>query len=459
MQNYNPYLYVDQLSEKQLRDYIYSILEREKIQIEMSHISLFRYVIETDMMFYSYLDEKGKLTNASYSNYLKKRESDFFDLVSKDEMFQTIERILANPEENQRGALPLHGQDGKSVEIEYTVARNAEGNIVAIVGQLIDYLQTPQKLQETIRSLNDYIVMFEGLQNAYEVIISIDLQTFQYQIIKATDNLKEVARSASDSNQLARLFCLSLIDEKYRKDFMNFANPTTLSERIYGQKIIALDFPTRNLGWCHARLAPITYDADGNVTQAILTAETIADPSTQINYLRVAAERDGLTGLINRVAGERLINDKLADKIPSIFVLLDCDDFKFFNDNCGHPVGDMLLREIAIALQEVFPNDTIIRLGGDEFVVFIQNVKAWTSVDAFFGPLRERVKKISISYLKGMGITLSGGVTIYNGIFNTTFERLYHRADKALYFSKRGQKNTITVDEGDRMQGGNMYFG
>lgn len=459
MQDYNPYLYVDQLSENHLRDYVYSILEREKVQIEMSHISLFRYVIETDMMFFSTLDENGKLKNITISNYLKKRESTFFDESSKEEVFKMIERILANPQKNQRGAMPLHCKDGKSVEIEYTVALNAEGDAVAVVGQLIDYLQTPQKLQETIRSLNDYLVMFEGLQNAYDVIISIDLQNYHYQIIKATPNLQEVARNTSDSNQLARLFCLSLIDEKYRKDFMDFVNPTTLSERIYGQKIIALDFPTINLGWYHTRLIPITYDADGNVTQALLTAETMADPSSQINILRVAAERDGLTGLLNRVAGERLITEKLNSKTPAIFILLDCDDFKFFNDNCGHPVGDMLLREVALALQEVFPKDIIIRLGGDEFVIFVQDIKAWTSVDAFFGPLRERVKKISISYLKGMRITLSGGVTIYNGIFNTTFEKLYHKADKALYFSKRGQKDTITVDEGDRIPGGNMYFG
>lgn len=458
MQNYSPYLYVDQLTESQLRDYVYSTLDREKIQIEMSHVSLFRYVIETDMMFFSSLDENGKLTNVTFSNYLKKRESFYFDQKSKEEIFDAIERITAHPEAHQRGALLLHCKDGKSVEVEYTVARNSEEKIVAVVGQLIDYLQTPKKLQETIRSLNDYIAMFEGLQNAYEVIVTIDLQTYRYQMIKGTNALKEVARSTQDPAQLARLFCLSLVEEKYREEFMAFVDPKTLSERIYGQKVLSYDFPTRNLGWCHARLAPVAFDADSNVTQVILTAETISDPSTQINYLRIAAERDGLTGLLNRVAGERLIDEKLKSKTPSIFVLLDCDDFKFFNDNCGHPVGDMLLREVALALQEIFPNDTIIRLGGDEFVVYVEDVKAWTSVDSFFGPLRERVKKISISYLKGMNITLSGGVTIYNGIFSTTFERLYHKADRALYFSKRGQKNTITVDEGDRLPGGNMYF-
>lgn len=459
MQDYSPYLYVDQLSESQLRDHVYSIIDREKVQIEMSHISLFRYMIETDMMFFSTLDENGKLKNFTISNYLKKRESTFFDDASKEEAFKLIERVIANPKENQRGAMPLHCKDGKMVEVEYTVALNAEGEVVAIVGQLIDYLQTPKKLQETIRSLNDYIAKFEGLQNAYDVVISIDLQHYHYHIIKATPNLQAVASHTSDSNQLARLFCLSLIDEKYRKEFMDFVNPATLSERIYGQRVIALDFPTQHLGWYHTRLVPTSYDDDGNVTQVILTAEPTSDPSSQYNILRVAAERDGLTGLLNRVAGERLISEKLATKTPSIFILLDCDDFKFFNDNCGHPVGDMLLREVALALQEVFPNDTVIRLGGDEFIVFVQDVKAWTSVDAFFGPLRERVRKISISYLKGMRITLSGGVTIYNGIFNTSFEKLYHKADRALYFSKRGNKDTITVDDGDRMPDGNMYFG
>ncbi len=83
---------------------------------------------------------------------------------------------------------------------------------------------------------------------------------------------------------------------------------------------------------------------------------------------------DYLTGLNNRRRFEMYIEKKLAnrnkDKIIFLFII-DINNFKSINDNCGHYVGDKALVEFAKLLSDsVYKEDFIARVGGDEFVVF-----------------------------------------------------------------------------------------
>ena len=97
--------------------------------------------------------------------------------------------------------------------------------------------------------------------------------------------------------------------------------------------------------------------------------------------IRQLAYFDALTGLPNR----RMLNDRLSQAMASskrsglyrALMFLDLDNFKPLNDTHGHPVGDLLLVEVAKRLcacvREV---DTVARLGGDEFVVMIGELDA-----------------------------------------------------------------------------------
>ncbi|MBM7062242.1 EAL domain-containing protein [Pseudomonas sp. UL073] len=88
------------------------------------------------------------------------------------------------------------------------------------------------------------------------------------------------------------------------------------------------------------------------------------------------AHHDPLTGLPNRLLFEsRLLaalNDAQADDRQGAVLFLDLDRFKHINDSLGHPVGDTLLKSIALRLRDQLRDiDTVARQGGDEFIILL----------------------------------------------------------------------------------------
>jgi diguanylate cyclase (GGDEF)-like protein len=92
---------------------------------------------------------------------------------------------------------------------------------------------------------------------------------------------------------------------------------------------------------------------------------------------RAAAERDALTGLVNRRGWDRLLAEealrfeRLAD--PTAVMVVDLDGLKRINDEQGHKAGDAYLRTAGTALRAAFRSgDVVARLGGDEFAVLLR---------------------------------------------------------------------------------------
>lgn len=157
--------------------------------------------------------------------------------------------------------------------------------------------------------------------------------------------------------------------------------------------------------------------------------------------LRISADRDGLTGLYNRAAGERLLHKILNRKKKQSFgvLFLDLDHFKVINDTFGHLIGDQALQAmIQSCLPQLRKDDVFVRWGGEEFVVIVRGADQ-INLMALAERLRAEVAKIKI---KGnISITASLGVTVSS--LDDTVESLISRADQALYQAKRSGRNQI----------------
>ncbi|WP_380060793.1 GGDEF domain-containing protein [Deinococcus hohokamensis] len=94
--------------------------------------------------------------------------------------------------------------------------------------------------------------------------------------------------------------------------------------------------------------------------------------SAQLSALAVAAHTDALTGLPNRHAFERDLNELAATDESFAVVFLDLDGFKGINDQHGHALGDSLLKGYGLWLVRVTgPWGRVYRMGGDEYLLLV----------------------------------------------------------------------------------------
>ena len=162
------------------------------------------------------------------------------------------------------------------------------------------------------------------------------------------------------------------------------------------------------------------------------------------------ATKDGLTKLyINRHFMTLLENEVRRCsryKHNMSVIMLDIDDFKLINDNCGHLVGDQILREVSNQiLTTVRKIDVAARYGGEEFVILLPET---TKEGA--GIIAERLRKnianlrVNTNDDKVVTTTVSMGISQFPND-GATAEEMIESADKALYHSKRNGKNVVSV--------------
>lgn len=161
--------------------------------------------------------------------------------------------------------------------------------------------------------------------------------------------------------------------------------------------------------------------------------------------LAALASHDGLTGLKNRRAFEERMVEELArirrSGQPVSLLLLDIDHFKAFNDSFGHPRGDEVLRAVARLLSRAIRDtDIAVRYGGEEFAIILPNTDPEGA--ALMG---ERLRlAIEEAPWAERGITISVGASTATTHTADLAELLEH-ADRALYRSKQGGRNRVTL--------------
>jgi diguanylate cyclase (GGDEF)-like protein len=156
------------------------------------------------------------------------------------------------------------------------------------------------------------------------------------------------------------------------------------------------------------------------------------------------ARQDSLTGLANREALRRALDDALVGAVRrkhrcSVF-LLDLDRFKAVNDTLGHPAGDTLLRLVALRLtDEVGDRGQVGRLGGDEFQVVVPSM----SSEADLSKLAQGIiDSLSRPYtISGTAVSIGASIGIVTSDYDDrTADDLMRDADLALYAAKAAGK-------------------
>lgn len=170
--------------------------------------------------------------------------------------------------------------------------------------------------------------------------------------------------------------------------------------------------------------------------------------------LKWAAERDGLTGLYNRVDFERRVERNLGNSqsMLTAVIYVDLDHFKAINDRGSHAAGDAALRQVAEVLRWTADTGDAGRLGGDEFALVLQ-----MSAEAVVTKAVHILNAVRALRIDGGPANLTVSIGVAFARPGQAASDLIAQADAACYAAKRQGRDGFVVD--DSANGGRSYSG
>jgi len=217
--------------------------------------------------------------------------------------------------------------------------------------------------------------------------------------------------------------------------------------RLFGLSVIA----TVGYVWLILRHGPAAYSKSLLLTvvaialmMGILALRHIMRQSREIEAHLAEAHADVLTGLANRRAFDKELSRRLAqrERLGTSFcvLIIDIDHFKSFNDEFGHLLGDVVLKEVAKVLEATARQmDIVARLGGDEFAVLLPG----SNLEAASRGAERILSAIGDKPLQWEGHehTLTVSIGLAEAQLDDDPASLIKRSDSALYAAKEAGRN------------------
>jgi diguanylate cyclase (GGDEF)-like protein/PAS domain S-box-containing protein len=190
---------------------------------------------------------------------------------------------------------------------------------------------------------------------------------------------------------------------------------------------------------------------DGEIIGIVGTILDITDRKALEVKLADLAERDALTGLLNRRAIlsylEALHEDRRKSSQTLCLMMCDVDHFKSINDRYGHGVGDEVLKRVAHVLRSNLRDaDRVGRIGGEEFLVVLGTADM-DDARQVAERLRHLISQLEMSCDEGktsLSVTISIGLT-QSQVFDDDWASVVSRADQGLYKAKRSGRDCVIV--------------
>ncbi len=226
---------------------------------------------------------------------------------------------------------------------------------------------------------------------------------------------------------------------------------------VEGNKIYLQDLGSTNGTFCNGMKVDRKELADGDkilVGSTTILKFTYHDNLDEIfqKQMYESALRDGLTKAFNK----KYFTDRLESELtfalrhisPLVLVMFDIDHFKKVNDTHGHQAGDLVLSELATLLTAALrAEDVFARYGGEEFAVICRGTDL-SQAQVVGERIRKAVEGHRFVY-EGtqIPVTISVGIAALPDPAVKDATDLVSRADKALYQSKHGGRNRVTIHQ------------
>lgn len=191
----------------------------------------------------------------------------------------------------------------------------------------------------------------------------------------------------------------------------------------------------------------ITHKDSVGVVRGVV--EDVTDEIIQTMALRAERDHDGLTGVKNRKAFERAMEDYNGQRKSGMqigFLMCDLNDLKQVNDNLGHDKGDEYIRSCVGSINAAFKNQQVFRIGGDEFAVILKDISLEEVSKSLALMHHEVGDYLAVSSVGEMACGIAVGYAFYDSSQDDRLEEVLARADAGMYANKKIMKKSRKQD-------------
>ncbi len=166
----------------------------------------------------------------------------------------------------------------------------------------------------------------------------------------------------------------------------------------------------------------------------------ITDMAKRSCLLEEQAHLDNLTRVYNRHRFLEFVDEIEDSKREYSLCIIDIDHFKAVNDEFGHDVGDIVLKEVAGVLKDnIRGNDILARWGGEEFILLLDGV----CIEIGYVVAEKLNKKLKEKFIPEIGRNITASIGISSNAMGLSMDEIRIQADKALYEAKRNGRNQV----------------
>ena len=278
------------------------------------------------------------------------------------------------------------------------------------------------RMQKQLRIIN-------AISTSYSSTFLLHIDRMELEAIHPSARLKAAFEEHPNPYDFLFHVCQQYVTPEHRGIILDFLELKTLAQRLKGVPYLGNEVKDSSGVWYSVMLIPQRYDAEGNVQAILVTTQNV----TSIKQAEELSFNDKLTGLHNRNYMEsRSETFVRKGELPVSLIMADCDCLKQTNDRLGHEAGDALLKQVAAAIQETLPQNSVaMRVGGDEFLLLCPQCPADAAarlVEALKAALARRSTEalpLSVSF---------GAYTVTSE--SISFHEAYTKADEAMYQEK-----------------------
>ncbi|MFI2811613.1 MULTISPECIES: EAL domain-containing protein [unclassified Microbulbifer] len=439
---------------------VFTNIERRRSARAVEMESSFRDAVESSRIGVLVVSLEGRVrqVNRSFCDFLGYPEGEILgrsvlDFTHPEDMERSrdlLEKFSANSGQSLCLEKRYSHREGHPVwgELRASVARNIRGEALYILAQVEDIdwrkrseqglLEAKERLQVTLASITD-------------AVISTDAQMRVNYMNPMAENLTGWLGRDAEGRPLDAV-CHVEGDEDGPDLSTAVASCLGQSRVIFGSgdaSLTSLSGHRYDITWS---VSPLRRH-EGDLLGTVLVIQDVSQQRELIRQLSYKASHDDLTGLPNRDAFKRALQEAtreaLEDNACHSLVYLDLDRFKLVNDSAGHIAGDDLLRQVSKCLRgHLQKADSVARLGGDEFGLLLRycdRERARERCQALLGqiaalrfPWNNRVYDVGAS----------AGITEINSRNHHPGD-LLSQADVACFSAKRARRGSVmTYDLG-----------